>query len=181
MCFRALVRCLLALFWIIVIPAAVVAEEPAITLKSGTLVDFEIVDHVNSKLSKIGDHFAIRLAEPLRIDGSVIVPAGTSGEGEVIHAARARAGGKAGELILTARYLEYAGQRIDLRSFRFGKSGDSNVTEGAVVAFVGGPLAYLVVGGEVDVPAGTRGNAKLKNDVAIKVGSSGSAKLGGGS
>lgn len=144
------------------------AETPESTLSAGASVDFEIVDHLGSKVSKVGDHFRIKLVEPLRSAGEIVVPAGTMGEGEVIHAARARAGGKAGELIIAARSLDYAGQEIGLRSFRYGKSGDSNVTEGAVVAFVGGPLAYLVVGGEVDIPPGTRGNAKLKNDITIR-------------
>ena len=49
-----------------------------------------------------------------------MVPAGTPGVGEVVHAERARFGGKAGELILAARYLDFQGTRIPLRTLRFG-------------------------------------------------------------
>jgi hypothetical protein len=48
--------------------------------------------------------------------GSVVAPAGTPGVGEVVHAAHASFGGKAGELILAVRYLELNGTRIPLRS-----------------------------------------------------------------
>lgn len=135
------------------------------TIPQGTLVNITIVDHLNSKQSHVGDTFRIALAEPITLDGKVIVPTGAEGRGEVIHAARARAGGKAGELILAARTLEWNGRTMRLRSFGFGRTGESRVTEGAALAYVGGPLAYLVVGGEVDVPSGTPAHAKLAVDI----------------
>lgn len=127
----------------------------------GTPLDFEILDRVHSKLNKAGDTFRIRLSQPIMAGGAVVVPAGATGAGEVIHAARARAAGKAGELILTARYIEHDGRRIPLRAFRFGKSGNSHAGTAMALGFAGGPLAYLVVGGEVDVAPGTAGYAKL--------------------
>lgn len=146
-----------------------------IVISAGTVVDFEIIDHVNSKLSKTGDTFRIRSTRPLLVGGREVAPAGLPGLGEVIHAARARAGGKAGELILTVRHLEFQNQMIALRSFRFGKGGATRTTEGLALAVVGGPLAYLVVGGEVDVPPSTAGNAKLAADFTVSVHPNGAA------
>lgn len=143
------------------------AARAAFAIPAGTSIDFQIVDHISSKISKATDNFTIRLSRPILVDGHEIVPVGTEGVGEVIHAARARAGGKAGELILTARYLLYHDQKIPLRSFRFGKSGESRVTQGAVVAFAAGPLSYLIVGGEVDVPPLTYGNAVVREAISI--------------
>jgi hypothetical protein len=140
-----------------------------------TSVEIEIAEGVNSRTSRIGDRFPIRLAEPLILNGRVIAPAGTAGVGEVVHAAKARAMGKAGELILAARYLELGGQRIPLRSFRYGKSqgldnsgavGVGNVVAAAVLP-VASVLAFVVAGGEVDIPAGTRANAKVSTDTQI--------------
>lgn len=146
---------------------------PAPMLPAGTVVDFEITDHVNSKLSKAGDLFHIRTVKPLMAEGREIIPVGATGMGEVIHAARARAGGKAGELILAARYIETGDRRIALRSFRFGLSGDNRTDEGVAVAMLVSPLlAYLVVGGEVDVPPLTAGHAKLVTDVDMPVSAS---------
>jgi hypothetical protein len=161
-------------------PAAEPAAAPAATgeccsIPAMTLVEIELADTVNSKANAIGDHFAFRLARPLEIDGRVVVPAGTPGVGEVVHAARARAGGKAGELILAARYLDLNGQHIPLRSFRYGPSqGKDNsgaVNVGAMVAAATIPgvamLGYLVAGGEVNVPAGTRANAKVAVETRV--------------
>jgi hypothetical protein len=117
---------------------------------------------LNSKISKMGDFFDIRLAEPIILDGKIVVPAGAVGKGEVIHAAKARAAGKAGELILAARYIEDRGQKIQLRSFKFGETTGTSNRDGALIAgvVIAAPIILLISGGNVDVPAGTRAQAK---------------------
>ena len=141
-----------------------------VTLPAMLPVEIIIVDQLNSKTSKMGEIFNIRLAAPIMIDGKVIVPAGVAGKGEVIHAAKARAAGKAGELILAARYLEYMGSRLPLRSLRYGKdaTGKSNSDEAAAVGIVvAAPLVLFVTGGQVDIPAGLPATAKLAANVSI--------------
>ena len=53
-------------------------------------------------------------------DLGYVVPAGTRGRGWVIHADKARFGGKAGELLLGARYLKLGDVEIPLRSMKLG-------------------------------------------------------------
>jgi hypothetical protein len=160
-------------------PAPATATAPAAaeccSIAAMTAVDIELVDTVNSKANSSGDRFAIRLARPLEMDGRVVVPAGTPGVGEVVHAARARAGGKAGELILAARYLDLNGRHIPLRSFRYGpaqgKDNSGAVNVGSMVAAATIPgvalLGFLIAGGEVNVPAGTRANAKVAVETLV--------------
>jgi hypothetical protein len=148
---------------------AVVSAEvtnPILTLPAFTPVDIEILTPLNSKTSKMGEFFDVRLAEPIMLDGKIVVPAGALGKGEVIHAAKARAGGKAGELILTARYVEDKGQKILLRSFKFGPTTGKNKRDEALIAgaVIAAPLVLLIAGGNVDVPVGTRAQAKTSED-----------------
>lgn len=148
--------------------AELAAEDlPAARVPAGTYVDFEIVDRVNSKLSKAGDRFRIRTMVPITLDGAVIIAEGAPGEGEVIHAAPARAAGKAGELILAARFIEHRGQKIALRGFRFAQTGISRTGEATVVGMVAAPVVLFVAGSDIDVPAGTGGQAKLAADLPI--------------
>lgn len=134
-----------------------------------TEIEIEIAERVTSKTHRQGSRFAIRLAEPVLVDGRVVVPAGTAGVGEVVHSAKAGGAGRAGELILAARYLELDGQRIPLRSFRHGtrhgKDRTAAVNTGNMVAATVLPAAsligFLVKGGEVDIPASTRASAKV--------------------
>ena len=134
-----------------------------------TAVSIEILSTVNSQANKIGEKFAIRLKEPISVDGQIIVPAGATGSGDVVHAAKSRFGGKPGELIIAVRYLEYQGQRIPLRSMKFGSGTgkDNGTTALAVGVAVSSVLSMFITGGEVNVPAGTIAQAKTSTEVII--------------
>jgi hypothetical protein len=144
-------------------------SETSFILPAMTSLDIEIVDPLNSKTSLIGTFFDIRLAEPVMDNGTVIIPAGISGKGEVIHSAKARAAGKAGELIIAARYLDYYGTRIPLRSFKYGTSTGKSNRDGALIAgaAIATPLVLIISGGNVDIPAGTKANAKTSAEIVI--------------
>lgn len=129
-----------------------------------TPVRVTIMQTMNSATSPIGSHFPITLAEPITIDGKVIVPAGITGEGEVVHADKSRFGGKPGELILAVRYLDWNGTHIPLRSLRFdvpGQGKDNGGVAAATAIAVSSVLAMFITGGEVNIPAGTVANAKV--------------------
>jgi hypothetical protein len=145
------------------------------TVPARTPVEIEIMDAVDSRANHPMDHFAFRLAEPLTIDGHVIAPAGTPGIGEVVHAARARFGGKAGELILAARYLDLNGTHIPLRSLhvgpRQGHDSSATVNTMGMVAAATVPVlslvGFMIAGGEVRVPAGTHANAMTATETVL--------------
>lgn len=144
--------------------------DDAVILPAMFPVSIEITEALNSKTSKIGQLFDIRLRAPITVDGKVIIPAGATGKGEVIHAARARAAGKAGELIIAARYLQHEGVRVPLRSLKYGAdmTGDNNAGAAIVAsAAISSALALFITGGQVDIPAGMPATAKLSQDVRI--------------
>jgi hypothetical protein len=137
-------------------------------LPDGTLVELAIGEPLSSKTAQRGQRFKLVLAEPLRLGDTVLVPAGTEGVGEVVHAERARGGGKAGELILAARFIEGPGGEIKLRGMKLGGIGKDNrdaanglLIGTAVAAPILAPVAFLVRGGQIEIPAGTRAHAKL--------------------
>lgn len=138
-------------------PAEQVAVAGPVTAAKNTLVTIALGEPLGSNTNKPGDKFVITLAEPLVIDGRVLLPAGTTGVGEVVHSAPSGLGGRSGELLLAARYLEADGVRIPLKGFQFAAVG-RDTTMGSLWAL------GLVKGGQIIVPAGTRGTAKLAID-----------------
>ncbi|HOZ23508.1 MAG TPA: hypothetical protein PLI83_01840 [Thermomonas sp.] len=134
---------------------------------NGAMVDIEIGEPISSKRHKRGDKFALRLAEPLVVDGQTVLPAGTPGVGEIIHAAASGGGGKAGELLLAARYLEVDGRQIPLRGFRMGGAGKDNTTGALAASMAVGPFAQFIHGREIEIPSGARASAKLAADTAL--------------
>ena len=150
-------------------PASDVTPAPAscCLVANGALVEIEIAEPISSRLRKRGEKFVLRLVEPLVLDGHTVLPAGTAGVGEIIHAASSGGGGKAGELLLAARYLEVDGRQIPLRGFRIGAAGKDH-TQGALAASIAiGPFAQFIHGREIEIPTGTRANAKLAADIML--------------
>lgn len=144
------------------------AVPPVRGVAAMTPVEIEVAAPLNSKTSRIGETFPIRLLSPV-LDGSgrIVLPSGTRGQGEVIHAAKARGMGKAGEMILAARYLQCGDTRIPLGHFKFAVRGKDNSTNAAVAMAVAGPFLAFMSGGEVNVPNGAHADAKITADVAI--------------
>jgi hypothetical protein len=150
------------------LPAVDTATAQGPVLPALTPVRIEILETMNSATSKIGAYFPIRLAEPIDLPGGVHVAAGISGMGQVVHAAKSRFGGKPGELILAVRYLDHHGARIPLRSLTYEiRRGLDNTDTAAAVNIAVGVVAMFITGGEVNIPAGTRANAKTSAPVAL--------------
>lgn len=151
-------------------PPAVVAETPAVAdccqLPDGTVIELETLDPISSARAKRGDHFRLRTTAAIKLGEVLVLPAGTEGVGEVIHADKARSGGKAGELLLAARSLQLDGRSVPLRGMQLGRSGKDQTQASLAVGVALGPLGLLVQGGEVVIPAGTPAYAKLKGALA---------------
>ena len=147
------------------IPATMASDGAVIP--AGQPVEIEIVDAITSKTAVADATFAIRLHRAIRIGDVEVVPAGTPGVGQIVHAAKARLGGKPGELVLAARFLEVAGTRIPLRRFALGGVGRDN-SDAAVVSTAIVPLAGLLIsGGERVLPAGSVANALVAADTRL--------------
>lgn len=158
-------------------PAAPVCEN-CVVIPALTQIEIEVLTAVGSKISKSGDMFPIRLAAPILVDGKVIVPAGVTGMGEVIHAKKAGGSGAPGELVLAARYLDLDGKRLRLRSMNVSQSGKSRYRTAdtmAIATAAAAPILSLFVfavkGGETVVNPGDIADAKTAEMIAILPGS----------
>lgn len=158
--------------------SAPVATPPAcadcITIPKLTPVRLELLAEMGSKISKTGQTFAIKLADPIMIDGKVIVPAGVTGQGEVIFAKGSGGSGAPGELVLAARYFDVGDRRLKLRSMQFAVAGASKyktverIEQAAIVtAPVLGVAGLFIKGKDIAFPAGTVAEAKTAEDIAF--------------
>jgi hypothetical protein len=148
-------------------PAAAPADPGRPHVASGTPVDIEIAETISSKVIKRGDKFALRLAYPIMLDGKVVVPAGVTGVGQVVDVAPSGALGRPAKLLLAARYLDFSGRQIPLRTLQLGRGGTDNSDAVMAAGFVPyvGLLAMFMHGGEIEIPVGWRAQAKLAADL----------------
>lgn len=149
--------------------APVVAAETAalpVMLPANTVVQLQTVDPVGSKTSKSGDAFRLRLSQPVFSGGKVMIAVDTPVMGEVVHAARSGIGGKAGELVLAARYIDAPQGKIRLRS-TLSAAGKDNTDAALAAALLTGGLGVIIRGKEVELPAGSLVSARLATEVVI--------------
>jgi hypothetical protein len=136
--------------------SASVAPADCCLMPDGTVLELEIAEALSSKTAQRGQRFKLRLAAPLSVGDVLLLPVGTEGYGEVVHADRARMAGKPGELLLTGRALNGPNGEIKLRGFRLGGSGENRANAAYWI-----PLGFLIQGGQIEIPAGARAHAKI--------------------
>src|SRR5215831_3534359 len=102
---RMLTRCML--LGLTLLPAVSSAHTP---------VSVRLEQEISSDKVSDGDHFSFSIAADVVVDGHVIVPAGSTGTGDVIHARPSGSMGRAGELVLAARSVLVDGKEIPLHS-----------------------------------------------------------------
>jgi hypothetical protein len=131
-----------------------------------TVVTLKIGATLGSKLSVSGQTFPIMLAEPIEVDGQQLIPAGVTGMGEVVHAKKTGVG-VGGELVLAARYLDFNGQQIRLRSMQLGGKGKDNEALTFAVGVTVGLPALFIRGKHIEVPEGSLATAKIAAQVVL--------------
>lgn len=137
-------------------------------LPARTAVKFKLNREVSSKAAVAGEQFQLLVAEDIFINGILLIPKGTPATGEVIHASKAGGLGKAGELLVTVRYIDLSGQKIKMRSFQpfQGKGQSDSIAALSTVPYVG-LLAAFIQGGNIVMPAQTLVQALIATETAI--------------
>ena len=127
----------------------------------------ELSEPVGTSTFKRDDMFRIRLAGPVVLGDRVIIPAGTTGMGQVIDAAPSGMLGRPAKLLLAARYLDVNGTHVPLRAMQLGGAGTDKTGVILAASFIPyvGIFADFMRGGEIEIPAGTLARAKLGADV----------------
>ncbi len=158
-----------------ILAAAALAQDPPptpppaalVTVPALTPVYLRIDADLTSKKSRNGDRFPIHIDEDVRIGDLVVIPAGSAGEGEVIHAAKSGAGGKAGELLIAARYVRVGGLEVRLRSLSLGAAGKDRTDASLATGIFTGPIGLFVVGGVMTIPRDTVAAARTAVELQL--------------
>lgn len=135
-------------------------------LPAETEIHLRLLEPVASNTHQHGDRFKLEVAEPIAIDGEVVIPAGAACVGEVVHAGKAGFGGRGGELILVSRFVQVGDREIRLRSFSVG-NGEQRVNLAMGLSFV--LVGLFVQGKNIVLPAGTDVFAKIASDSELAI------------
>jgi hypothetical protein len=147
---------------------AQIAPEPPVTVPAFTRVEVKLEEQISSKTNHTGDRFKLTITNDVYIDDFLAIPAGSEGEGEVVHASKAGFGGKPGELILAARFVNVGESRIPLRSLRLNATGKGHFDEALVMTMLVPKVSgFFIEGGNIVVPSDTLAEAAIAEDVQL--------------
>jgi len=124
-----------------------------VTLPVGAAIPLRFLSTVSSGTHVRGQQFDLEVTDNINVGSTIVIPAGSIATGEVIHADRARGLGKAGELIIAARFVAVGDRRIKLRSQLAMTGQDKSLQAFLLVPWIRGK--DLVVAAETEVIART--------------------------
>jgi len=159
---------------VIIAPVAAVpvaAPTGVLTVPALSLVTLRVDDAITSKTAKRGDRFGVTMLNEISVDGVVVVPRGSRGEGEVVHSAGTGFGGRAGELLVTARFLLVGAEKLPLQSFRISKAGVNNTDAAVILAagagVIGAVASMFITGTSAEISAGQIAIAKTAQPFSV--------------
>lgn len=142
-------------------PSQAAAQAPAaVVVPAGTYVLVATSEPLNSLTATTGAKVNMTLVKPLKAGETEVIPAGATVVGEIIHATPKANGGKPGEILVTARYIDVNGAKIPLKGLRL-RAGGKDLSSASLWAM------GLVKGSEAEMVAGTAGEARLSENLVV--------------
>lgn len=137
-------------------------------LRAGTAVPMRNSSALTTKgkLLKVGQRVPLEVAESVRLNGQVVIPAGSPGMGEITTVRNKGMWGKSGGISVRVLYVRVGDRQIRLSGTvdDKGKTGTAGVV--AAVALV--PLAgFFTTGTSAEIPLGAPVSAFLDEDVPV--------------
>jgi hypothetical protein len=148
---------------------AVALQESEVVIPDGTEFTVETTEEISSKTATEGDPVNLKVTEDLKIDGHVVIAAGTMVKGVISNAKKAGRMGRGGELNLRIEStLTVDKQKIKLRAAK-GREGDDKTGTTVALVVLFGPLGFLKRGKNAKIKAGTRVKVYTDEEKRIKI------------
>ena len=149
----------------------VVGASDAGVLRTGTPVALKTREALTTKGKKLrpGARVQLEVAEPVLLDGAVVIPAGTPAVGEVTDVRNKGMWGKSGRINARVLYATVNGRQIRMTG-AFDDRGTTG-TGGVVASAVFIPVAgFFVTGTSANIPVGAPVGGFLDEDVPVVMG-----------
>lgn len=136
-------------------------------LRTGTPVVLKLSEGLTTKkkIAKINDRVRFEVAEAVKINDVVVIPAGSPAIGELTEVKNKGMWGKSGRIVGRVLTLNANGRTIRLSGTFDSKGGSGTVGAVAVSAVVFLPAGFFMTGKSAEMPAGAIVRAFIDEDV----------------
>lgn len=137
-------------------------------LRAGSTVSVRLLEELTTEreLARVGQRFRMEIAEPVMLNGKIVIPVGSPAQGEITSVRNKGMWGKSGHITARVLYATVGGRQIRL-SGTFDDKGVTG-TAGVVGSIALVPLAgFFVTGTSARITSGTVIGAYLDEDITI--------------
>ena len=138
-------------------------------VRAGTPVMLRTLNNLTTKGKhlNVGDRFSLEVADPVMLNGQVVIPVGSNAVGEITSIRNKGMWGKSGNIETRLLYISTNERRIRIS----GSVGDKGVKAGggaiATSALIFLPAGFFMTGTSAVIPPGTPVNGIIDEDVPI--------------
>ena len=144
------------------------AQQPT-ALRAGTPISLRLAEMVTTKDKRahINDRVRMEVAEPVKVNGYTVIPAGSPAVGELTDVRYKGMWGKSGRIVGRALSVDVGGRTIRTSGTFDSKGGSGTVGAVAVSAIVFLPAGFFMTGKSAEFPAGTVIRAFIDEDIPL--------------
>ncbi|MFZ9694363.1 MAG: hypothetical protein ACO3AY_00655 [Chitinophagaceae bacterium] len=163
---KSIKNTLLTLVVLLSILPSVLAQK---TIQEGTVIRVRLLETLDSRTANMGEMVALEAADPLMIDGVIVIETGAKVTGKVIESVKNKSLGRKGKLDFSIDFVKAKdGQNVPLSSNI--KQGGKDAVVGVVAAAaIINPLALFIKGKAATINKGTEFNCYVSRDVKVNV------------
>jgi len=127
---------------------------PVVRLPEGAEVRVATIDELSSKTASAGDTIYMRVIDPVRHNGVIVIPDGARVIGTVVSVRKRGIAGRSGKLEIAAQSVKVGDSSIRLRGAKNG-GGKGQGTLSIASAVIVAPLAIIITGKSAVIKPGT--------------------------
>jgi len=123
------------------------SQDSIYRLEAGTKIRVSMDNEINSEVAGVNDTFTTKIAEPVRVRETIVLPVGTIIEGRVIKVERAAGGGKGGSLSIRFEILRFEnGEKREIEGVLVNELKASRSQKMSILAVIGGTAIGALIG-----------------------------------
>lgn len=146
--------------------ASEVAVSSPVVLQAGTVIPLVLRQQLSTKINAKGDLFEMSVAEDVRVNDRIVIPAGTRAVGELTRCEPKGAFGRSGKIEARALYVVF-GDRALRTTGAISARGKGAPAETVLTTIAAGTLAFVVTGRSATIETGTPLETMLDREVAF--------------
>lgn len=123
------------------------SQDSIYRLEAGTKIRVSMDNEINSEVSSVNDTFTTKIAEPVRVRETIVLPIGTVIEGRITKAERATSGGKGGNLSVRFETIRFEnGEKREIEGVLVNELKAASSPKTSILAVIGGTAIGALLG-----------------------------------